>query len=441
MSFTSQKLAQYVDGELHGDSTVLCCGAEIDTRRSLLGKVFFALQGDNADGHEFVDAAVLGGCSAVVVERHLNLPVPVIIVDNARIALFKLAKERREEIDFDSVVAVTGSVGKTTTKDILSALLGKGATVSIKSFNNDLGVPLTILDAEQSNYLVTEIGANDVGEIEPLANLVKPDIAILTSVEKAHLEGFGTKDIVLKEKSKLLSSVHEGGYVIVPDTIDISSLSFLGKVIKVGKSDSADFKIVTGLNEEGFATLEMEGRQVSLSLLGEHNAMNAALAIVASSFAIKEASIYSLLELASRVCPTDGRLRKIEVGGVTFIDDSYNANPASIRAALKLFSTFNATRKVLILGDMLELGKMSKEEHRLLGPIIEQVGVDLVVLVGAGMESVEGDFSAIRIQEASDLDSVVSLLQQEDLVLLKGSRGLRLERIIDSLRQTKVLEH
>jgi UDP-N-acetylmuramoyl-tripeptide--D-alanyl-D-alanine ligase len=441
VSFTAQQLAQYVDGELHGDSSVLCCGAEIDTRRSLLGKIFFALQGENTDGHEYVEEAVLGGCSAVVVEKHFNLPVPVVIVEDAREALFKLAKARREEITFDSVIAVTGSVGKTTTKDILSTLLGKGAVVSRKSFNNDLGVPLTILDAEQANYLVSEIGANALGEIEPLANLVNPDIAILTSVEKAHLEGFGTIEIVLKEKSKLLSSVHEGGYVIVPDTIDVSAFSFMGKVIKVGKSDSADIKILTGLSEDGFATLEMEGRRVSLSLLGEHNAMNAALAIVASSFAMREKSIWDLLELASKVCSPEGRLRKIEAGGVTFIDDSYNANPASMRAALKLFSTFNAPRKILVLGDMLELGETSKEEHRSLGPVIEQVGVDLVVLVGSGMGSVVGDFSAIRIPDATNLDKVTSLLQQDDLVLLKGSRDLRLERIIGFYQQTKVLEH
>ena len=185
-------------------------------------------------------------------------------------------------MEFESVIAVTGSVGKTTTKDLLAHLLGDNTTASMQSFNNDLGVPLTILDAEDATFLVTEIGANAVGEIKPLATLVQPDIAILTSLGKAHLEGFGSFETVKNEKLVLLKSVHEAGVVILPDTIDINSSEFSAAICTVGTSSTADIQVVTGVNNEGFAELEINGYNVTLSLMGVHNAMNAALAIVAT---------------------------------------------------------------------------------------------------------------------------------------------------------------
>ncbi len=442
MSFTTEQLATYVNGELHGSLDASCSGAEIDTRQPIAGKVFFALQGEKADGHDYVEQAVSNGCSAVVVERFCDVEVPIVIVDDARRALFRLAEARRKALDFESVMAVTGSVGKTTTKDILGCLLGNTAAISRKSFNNDLGVPLTILDGESAKYLVTEIGANNVGEIGPLAKLVRPDIAILTSIEKAHLEGFGNKETVLQEKVKLLSAVHQNGYVIIPDTIDVSGFSFDATIIRVGKSKSADVSIHTGTDDCGFATLEMNGEKVTLALLGEHNALNAALAIVAASRACNETTSSEWFQLASLASAPEGRLQKVEVGKITFIDDSYNANPASMRAALQTFSKLKASRKILILGDMLELGDSSHAEHRILISAIDKVGADLVVLVGCAMEAAAaGTSTAMYVQNADELDSIITLLKPNDLVLLKGSRGLRLERIIDLFRETKVLEH
>ncbi len=441
MSFTSGQLATYVNGELHGQLDVECSGAEIDSRQPLDGKVFFALQGEQADGHDYVGEAVANGCSAVVVERTCIVRVPVVVVRDARRALFQLAEARRTEMEFDSVIAVTGSVGKTTTKDILGCLLGDNVVISRKSFNNDLGVPLTILEGESANYLVAEIGANDVGEIEPLAKLAQPDIAILSSIEKAHLEGFGNQSTVLQEKVKLLQAVHGSGYVVIPDTVDVSLFDIAATVVRVGQTDSADVQIFTGIDEHGFATLSMDGEMVTLSLLGEHNAFNAAMAIVAARFALQDVSIVDLLQFACKAVAPEGRLRDIVVGEITFLDDSYNANPASMCSALQLFSQLKAVRKVMVLGDMLELGESSHAEHRLLAPVIENAGAELVVLVGNAMEEALGASSAIFVQNADDLDSVVSLLKPNDLVLLKGSRGLRLERIIELVRKTKVLEH
>lgn len=443
MSFTTAQLAYGVGGELRGDQTVMCNGAEIDTRRSIEGKVFFALKGTQSDGHDFLDDAVAGGCSAVVVEQPCELTIPVVVVDDARKALFMLAERRRSELNLKQTIAVTGSVGKTTTKDLLSHMLGDETTASIFSFNNDLGVPLTILDAEDSIFLVAEIGANAVGEIKPLASLVKPDIAILTSIAKAHLEGFGDQETVKREKLHLLESLSSDGYGIVPDTIDIAGCDTKATICSVGTSDTADVQISTGLNNEGFAELEMEGHRVTLSLLGEHNATNAALAVVASSEALQRAgqqiSIPELLDAASEVASATGRLCKRILGDITFIDDSYNANPASMRSAIQMFHGIEGCRKILILGDMLELGDCAHTEHRLLASVIQQSGADLVILVGPLMEAASIP-SCVYEQEPSDnaIERIASLIQPNDTVLIKGSRELQLERIIQYKQRTKV---
>jgi UDP-N-acetylmuramoyl-tripeptide--D-alanyl-D-alanine ligase len=444
MSFTTAQLTSYVEGECCGDQTIVCNGAEIDTRRSVQGKVFFALQGTQSDGHDYLDDAVAGGCSAVVIERSCPLDVPVVVVSNARTALFKLAEARRSELPAQQVIAVTGSVGKTTTKDLLAHLLGDNTTASMQSFNNDLGVPLTILDAEDATFLVTEIGANAVGEIKPLATLVQPDIAILTSLGKAHLEGFGSFETVKNEKLVLLKSVHEAGVVILPDTIDINSNEFSAAICTVGTSSTADIQVVTGVNNEGFAELEINGYTVTLSLMGEHNAMNAALAIVATSVALQrtgeDPSMQSLLDAASEVKGATGRLCTFTEGDITVIDDSYNANPTSVRSAIQMFSGMTAQRKVLILGDMLELGDCAHAEHRLLAHVIPQSGADLVILVGSLMEAASSIPSCVHEIDPTDeaIERIVSLIQPHDTVLIKGSRSLQLERIVQSIQRTKV---
>ena len=444
MSFTSGQLAQYVHGALIGPADTLCCGAEIDTREAISGKVFFALKGTQTDGHDFVGKAVENGCSAVVVERVLDdhdVTVPAIIVEDAKRALLQLAEARRAVMEFESVIAVTGSVGKTTTKDFVASLLGETAIASRRSFNNDLGVPLTILNGESAVFLIAEVGANDIGEIEPLAHVVRPDIAILTSIEKAHLEGFGNTETVLREKAKLLQAVHRDGIVVIPDTLDVSGCKIDARQIKVGKTSTADVRIETAINSEGFAMLTMEGSTVTLSMLGEHNAMNAALALVAAKHANPNISVMTLLDRASSTCAADGRLCKIEVGGIVFLDDSYNANPASMRSAMELFAKLKATRKVLVLGDMLELGENSHAEHRLLASVIEKAAADLVILVGEAMQEALGSYAAICVSTTEELDTLHAFLKPNDLVLLKGSRSLHLERIVESVRNSKVLEH
>lgn len=440
MTFSTKQLAEEVGGRLFGDATVQCLGGAIDSRHCEQGNVFFALKGEYSDGHNFIDAAIEAGCSAVVAEREVHSAVPVVQVDDVRKSLFALAMSRRAGFDSTKVLAITGSVGKTTTKDMIASMLGKGAVASQKSFNNDLGVPLTILAGEGAEYLVAEVGANDVGEIEPLAQLVQPDISVLTSIDSAHLEGFGNQETVLAEKVKLLEVLPSSGVAILPEGIDLSPFDIKATICRIGHSTNADIQIKTGMNAHGHATLQIEEDEVTLSLLGEHNAWNAALAIVACMRGNPTLLRKDLMRIVSSINPPPGRLQVHTIGGITFVDDSYNANPASMRSALELFQVFEGSRRVMILGDMLELGDHSHSEHRLLGSAIERVGADLVILVGPQMEITSQVTSSIHEFESSDeaFKRISSLLKQGDTVLLKGSRGMQLERIIELKQQTKV---
>ena len=440
MTYTTGQLATYVSGTLIGNSDVQCLGATIDSRECEQGNVFFALEGENVDGHAFIENAIEMGCSAVVTKQKIETSVPAVQVPDVRKSLFELAMARRAQLPVQNVIAITGSVGKTTTKNIIAELLGPRAVASKKSFNNDLGVPLTILAAEQAEYIVAEVGANDVGEIEPLAALVQPDIGILTSIEKAHLEGFGTKDVVLQEKAKLLEALPSHGFAIVPDWIELTNFDIKATICRIGTSEEADVHLKTGLDSDGFASISIDGHVEPLSMLGEHNAWNCAFGIVACLKACQDTSMQSLMRTVSSIPPPEGRMQLKEVNGVTFIDDSYNANPASMVAALDLFSTLEARRKVLILGDMLELGEHAHAEHRSLAQAIAQANADLTILVGSNMNAVSQSIPCIYEPDSSPeaLERITSLLKNGDSVLLKGSRALRLERILELAQHTKV---
>ncbi|MBC8309669.1 MAG: UDP-N-acetylmuramoyl-tripeptide--D-alanyl-D-alanine ligase [Phycisphaerales bacterium] len=440
MTFSTEQLARYVQGSLQGDSNVQCNGASIDSRSCEIGNVFFALEGEHADGHQFVKQAFEAGCAVVVAEREIEVGAPVVLVENARSALFELALQRRKELSVTKVISVTGSVGKTTTKNLIASLLGEHVVASKKSFNNDLGVPLTILDAEHAEFLVAEVGANDVGEIEPLANLVQPDIAVLTAIGLAHLEGFGDYETVLTEKVKLLQALPPDGVAIVPESIDLSSFSIAASICTVGTSPEADVQIEIGTNDLGYATLRIGNDEVVLSILGKHNAMNAALALVAVGYARPECQRRHLMQEISCVEAPSGRLQIHECNGITFLDDSYNANPTSMQSALELFGEILCGRKVLILGDMLELGEHSYAEHQTLSASINTAQADVVILVGDYMKIPSRSVASIYEPEASAeaMVRIAGLLDVGDTVLIKGSRGLKLERIIEMKRQTKV---
>ncbi len=441
MNWELSHIVEATGGTLQGDPTVMWSGAEIDTRRDVTNKVFFALQGEQIDGHEFIEKAIKGGCVAVVVSKNVTASVPVIQVEEPRKALFALAKSIRTKINLQTAIAITGSVGKTTTKDLLASLLGTNAVVSPASFNNDLGIPLTLLGGATAKNFVIEIGANACGEIEPLVDLVDPDIAIITSIEKAHLEGFGSVHAIFQEKIKLFESLNRDGIAIVPLDVQVDKTKLACEIVTVGESKDADVRVRVSCDEHGFAKLDIGAGFVTLRMLGKHNAMNTALAIVAAQFAFRrqgeEYSLHELLQKVSNFVGTAGRLMKTNINGVTVIDDAYNANPASMQAAIEMFSSMSGVRKVLVLGDMLELGDQSDVEHTRIGGILAKHAFEQVVLVGEAMASAAKLLpNAVHEEKYCDqtMHRIANTLQHGDVVLLKGSRGMKLERIASCLQ-------
>ena len=443
MNYTTAGMANAVGGKLTGDAGASWNGAEIDTRRNVQGKLFFAMQGDQTDGHEYIEAAVEGGCAAVVVSQDTSASVPVIQVSDTRKSLFRLATVVRSQLRARTVIAITGSVGKTTTKDLLAQILGSGVTASPSSFNNDLGIPLTLLGAVGSRNIVVEVGANEPGEIEPLAKLAAPDIAIITSIQKAHLAGFGSIATILQEKTKLLEALGSRGLAIVAESVPIDGFELACDVLSIGESDAADIRIRTSCDEEGCAMLDVGEGFVTLQLLGEHNALNAACAIVAAKHALERndetTSLHDLLKRAAMVNGMQGRLVRVERSGVTFIDDSYNANPASMKAAIDLFSKISGRRKIMVLGDMLELGEHTEVEHRSIGGMLKGSKVDKLFLVGEAMRSaskVLPDATHLSTVDEDVINRIAASFEEGDVVLLKGSRELQLERIITQFEKT-----
>ena len=344
-----------------------------------------------------------------------------------------------------TTIAITGSVGKTTTKDLLAKLLGEGTVASPASFNNDLGIPLTILNETDSQNLVIEVGANACGEIEPLARLVAPDIALITSIQKAHLVGFGSLGAILQEKIKLFGELQTDGVAIVPEDVPVDGEALPCILITVGESKHADVRVRTKCDENGFACLDVGKGFVTLNMLGKHNAMNAACAIVAAKYTFarqgEDTSLHDCLVKLASISGPDGRLSKFDLCGMTFMDDSYNANPASMRAAIETLGTMQGTRKIAILGDMLELGEQCDVEHRSLGGYLAKHTIDQIILVGSAMESAAKLLpNAVHEQSADELTMfrIAKSLREGDLVLLKGSRGLQLERVIEQVRALSV---
>ena len=441
MNYTTQDVSAATGGVLTGDESVVLRGGEIDTRRDVQGKVFFALQGEQTDGHQFIEHAIEMGCAAVVVSKKVTTSVPVITVENTRRALYQLAEHVRSQLEAKTTIAITGSVGKTTTKDLLAKLLGKGTTASPASFNNDLGIPLTILDAVGSRNLVVEVGANACGEIEPLARLVAPDIAIITSIQKAHLKGFGSIDTILNEKIKLFEALDSDGIAIVPEDIPVDGFSLQCDLVTVGESKHADIRIRSACDENGFTRLDVGEGFVTLNILGKHNAMNAACAIVAAKYAYarqgNNVSLHFLLQQMSSEAGPVGRLSKEEICGVRVIDDSYNASPGSMCAAIETLVSMSGSRKVAILGDMLELGEQCDVEHRRLGGYLSNQRIDEIILVGSAMASAVKVLPTAVYEENADdatMFRIAKSLRDGDLVLLKGSRGMQLERIVEHIR-------
>lgn len=445
-------------------------GACVDSRVCRPGQVFFALKGECTDGHAFVPDAAAAGAALAVIESPDLLPAgwrerigPMAVLHTAGVGagLLRLAAAHRRRLENTSVIAVGGSNGKTTTVRLLSAVLGATlrGSASVKSFNNAVGVPLTILGAKRSDqFLVCEVGTNAPGEIAPLAEVVAPDVAVITSVGREHLEGLSSLAGVAAEEASLLGGLVPGGLAVLPAGVDELAGPARKRLAQVagatavtfGFGEDADLRVTDCghvRSEDGVWTrFRVNGREwYDVPLAGRHNALNATAALaVARRLGVPD-------ELAREglrgVKGAEMRMQiarvPVEGGHVEVYNDAYNANPESMIAALATFADLSrgAGRRVAVLGDMLELGDAAPDLHREIGASIAAEGsADVVVTVGplAGFiaERLSRSWPADRIVPIDDPDraeSAAGLLRAGDAVLLKGSRRMGLERVVAAL--------
>ncbi len=421
---------------------VMLQGLSTDTRRLQAGQLFVALHGPHFNGHDYLVEAKAKGAAACMVEKPVA-NCPALIVGDTRLALGQLARAWRRHFAMP-LVAVTGSNGKTTVKEMLASIFAQqGEVLATRgNLNNDIGVPLTLLDLDSSHAsAVIEMGANHAGEIAYLTALAEPDVAVITNAAAAHLEGFGTLEGVANAKGEIFQGLSEDGTAIINADDAFASLwrdlSEDKKVLSFGLQNPADFTAQWQAGDRGsqIHVSTPEGKvKLHLALLGEHNVMNALAAIAAAqAVGVKLKTIKAGLE-AMR--PVAGRLQlKAGFHGSRIIDDTYNANPASLAAAIEVLTGFEG-KHVLVLGDMGELGNETEALHAEAGRLARTHGVDRLYTVGPMAAAAASAFGK-EAKQCDSHESVSQALQQElaaDVtVLVKGSRLSQMERVVQML--------
>jgi UDP-N-acetylmuramoyl-tripeptide--D-alanyl-D-alanine ligase len=449
---TLSSVAEATAGRVRGED-VTVTGAAADSREIRGGDLFVALPGERVDGHDFVGEAFERGAAAAMVSRDGPWDGPALFVEDPRTALLELAADERSALHGE-VVGITGSTGKTTVKDLAAAVLGARfrVTASPRSFNTEVGVPLTILAAdERTEAVVCEMGSRGKGHIRLLCEVARPGIGVVTNVGVAHMEMFGSAEAVADAKAELVESIPpEGTAVLNADDPVVRGFASRtrARVLSFGTSPDADVRgedLVLDRGGRPSFTLRTPGgtERVELAIPGEHMAWNSlaaaacgvALGLSAGecATALKEARVS-----AWRMETFEGRQ------GITVVNDAYNANPASMAAALKAARWIAGDgRCVAVLGEMAELGAIAPEEHERVGEMVARLGIEELVVVGAGArriaagairEGVEGD----RVTVVDGLDDALAAVRAAarpgDVVLVKGSRVAGLERVAEALR-------
>jgi UDP-N-acetylmuramoyl-tripeptide--D-alanyl-D-alanine ligase len=447
-------IADYCDGRLlQGVPSAEATAVSTDSRTIVEGDVFVALKGDKFDGHDFLEQVAGRGCAAVIVS---DLPAMseaiecgIIHVPDTLKALQQLAKSYRGALDL-KVVVITGSSGKTSTKDMIDAVLRRRYSVSATrgNLNNHIGLPLTILGTESGDECgVWEIGMSNPGEIELLAELASPDVGVITNVGTAHIEFMKSRDAIAEEKGMLAEAVPADGCVILnadDDYADSISKRTAARVVMAGIEEGEIRG--RGLKPEAGGSnfiLEHDGRglEAFIPVPGRHMVGNALLAAaVGIEMGLSDEEV---VEGLREVCLTGGRLERKEHGGVVYLDDSYNANPDSMRAALDtLAGEAGEGQRIAVLGRMAELGDGAEKAHREVGRYAAEAGVDRLVTVGAEAELIGegaagGEGSVLEIDHFETAEdaarALTEIMRPGDMVLLKGSRSAGMEKVLERI--------
>ncbi len=460
--WTPQAMAEAMRASRSGTLPEAVTGLSIDSRSIKRGEAYFAILGDVHDGHDFVDAALKAGAALAVVEAaqrgKFASDAPLLVVDDVLAGLRDLARAARARLT-GQVIAVTGSVGKTSTKEALRAVLGaQGEThASVASFNNHWGVPLSLARCPASvRFAVFEIGMNHSGEIEPLVQMVRPHVAVITTVEPVHLEFFASLEAIADAKAEIFFGVEAGGAAVLNrDNSQFARLQKhaekhgISRIVSFGADENADARLLeVSLHATCSAVhANILGHDLTykLGMPGRHMAMNSLAVLAAASLAGADLALAALS--LSQLAPPAGRgaRRVLELadGEATLIDESYNANPASMAAALNVLGqavTGPHGRRIAVLGDMLELGPTGPALHRGLADAVKTNHIDLVYCCGPLMRNLWDALSAGKrggyAQSAASLEAqAVSAIHAGDTIMIKGSLGSKMKIIVNALEK------
>lgn len=441
------KVAEICKGALIGNDATFA-KVSIDSRALKPGDLFVALKGEQSDGHDYIDAALKAGASGALVSRPVSTTLPLIQVSDTLKALQQFAAYQREQMNIPCI-AVTGSCGKTTTRGMLASVFSlAGKTLaSEKSYNNDIGVPLTLAGlSSDDQFLISELGANHAGEIAQLAKWAKPTVAIITNAGPAHLAGFGSLEGVARAKGEIFEALPTDGTAIV--NLDDQFADFwktlVGsrRIVTFGLDPKADVSAKNiQMNEYGEAsfTLCLKGQEVNvtLPLLGKHNVLNA-LAVAAAAYS-QNISLDKIQKGLQAAAPETRRLvKKQGYQSATVIDDSYNANPLSVTAAIHVLAQKKGKR-FLVFGDMLELGENSRPYHESIGKEARRCEIDYLYCYGDHSEEAAkafGDNAYFYRTQEELIEDVKKRLQNEKepcTLLIKGSLGMRMNQVVAAL--------
>ena len=459
-------IARACGGITSGDAQIT--SVVIDNREVKPGSLFIAIKGERLDGHQFIESAVAAGAAAIMASADVKTTVPVIRVEDTRKAFLDLARWYRQGFDIP-VVGLTGSVGKTTTKEMIWYVLSAkyNAHKTSGNWNNDIGVPKVLLGLEENHTAaVVEMGMNHKGELSVLTRTALPTLAVITNIGVSHIENLGSREGILKAKLEILEGLAPGSTLILSAdndmlrTVTEESLGYKYNIRRFGVNFDADVKAedvnfendgttftavvkptrADALDGAGCEDLEPARFQVKLPTIGEHCLLDALAAItVGVELGIENEKI---AEALSHYEPTGLREKIEEVNGITLIEDCYNASPDSVKAlsnTLKIRG--EGKRKIAVIADMLELGDFSEEAHRNCGRFLAEAGVDLLLTYGEKAKFVAEEAKnsgLLRVFEFDDKTELsrhlIDLLKEGDVVAFKGSRGMKLEDVINLVK-------
>lgn len=442
-SRTLAQIASYLGLYAPEWEQITVCGLEKDNRNVKTGDLFIAIRGENFDGHDFVSLAAKSGAVAALVEREIpNCPIPTLRVEDTVRGLQEIAHGYRKEFS-PLVVGVTGSVGKTTTKEMIASVLSAkyNTLKTIGNYNNEIGLPFTICNLERGHEAaVIEMGMNHFGEISRLTRVTQPDIAVISAIGQSHIEFLGSKEGILRAKLEILEGLSPDGCAVLNgDDPMLWSLSgtLPFETIYYGVKNPAvqvfGAARIETLDQIRFTVREIPDTEFVIHCGGIHNLQNAMAAIaVGKKLGLSPEELRRGLDLFEN---TGMRQKVIACGGKTIINDSYNANPDSMRAALQVLGDIKG-RRIAVLADMLELGEHAEDAHRELGRLAKEKA-DMILVTGSMATCVaEGAQGAdVRIFDCADAlaDTLRLIWRDGDTVLVKASRGMRLERIVEKL--------